>query len=69
MPAYKPKQSHYLQLEPFFVMGGLLVVMAMTVHDGKMILLYPKSQKTQQLVTSDPKICLMTGGALSNGMI
>ena len=53
----------------FFVMGGVLVVMAMTVHDGKMILLYPKSQKTQQLVTCDPKICLMTGGALSNGMI
>ena len=43
-------------------MGGVLVVMAVTVHDGTMILLYPKSQKTQQLVTSDPKICLMTGG-------
>ena len=50
-------------------MDGVLVVMAVTVHDGTMILLYPKSQKTQQLVTSDPKICLMTGGALSNGVI
>ena len=48
----------------FFVMGGVLVDMAVTVHDGMMILLYPKSQKTQQLVTSDPKICLMTGGGL-----
>ena len=45
-------------------MGGVLVDMAVTVHDGMMILLYPKSQKTQQLVTSDPKICLMTGGGL-----
>ena len=36
--------------------------MAVRVHDGMMILLYPKSQKTQQLVTCDPKICLMTGG-------
>ena len=43
-------------------MGGVLVSMAVTVHDGMMILLYPKSQKTQQLVTCDPKICLMTGG-------
>ena len=69
MPAHKPKLSHYLQLEPFFFMGGVLVVMAVTVNDGMMILLYCKSQKTQQLVTSDPKICLMTGGALSNGVI